>query len=256
LKGGRADAPLLSIRVSIKDKEIGNRNLIVTAVEVTQFLEKAPPSEFDSKMLNNQLVLAAFAGIINVAAGQARSFNATSVLNASAARLRGIDVSSYQGAIDWHRVATVPDMTFACAKAGDKAGPARVSPDFACLCTPWRLARTPPTRYVQDLTDSSWRWEGESAKLNACNFCWKQCAPHVHLQATEGLTYTDAQFHANWNGMKAAGIVRCAYHFAHPNEDATAQAAFFVKTVNGAGGCVGTRLATFSLDSAGMVATR
>jgi GH25 family lysozyme M1 (1,4-beta-N-acetylmuramidase) len=36
--------------------------------------------------------------------------------------------------------------------------------------------------------------------------------------------------------MKAAGLVRCAYHFARLNENATAQAGFFVKTVNAAGG--------------------
>ena len=88
----------------------------------------------------------------------------------SSSMLRGIDVSHYQGTIDWHKVSKVPLMTFACAKA------------------------------------------------------------------TEGLTYTDAQFHANWVGMKAAGLVRCAYHFARLNENATAQAGFFVKTVNAAGG--------------------
>jgi hypothetical protein len=44
-----------------------------------------------------------------------RSLNASSML-------RGIDVSHYQGAIDWHKVATVPGMTFACAKVCGNLG--------------------------------------------------------------------------------------------------------------------------------------
>jgi hypothetical protein len=112
-------------------------------------------------MLNNHLVLAAFAGIINVAAGQARSFNTTSVLNASAARLRGIDVSSYQGAIDWHRVATVPDMTFACAKAGDKLALPAFPPILLASAHRGGLHEPLPPDALKDLTDSSWRWDGE-----------------------------------------------------------------------------------------------
>jgi lysozyme len=50
-------------------------------------------------------------------------------------------------------------------------------------------------------------------------------------KATEGLTIADSTFHANWSGMKAAGVVRGAYHFFHPNESATAQADFVLKTV-------------------------
>ena len=31
--------------------------------------------------------------------------------------LRGVDVSHYQGIVDWAKVASVPGMTFACVKA-------------------------------------------------------------------------------------------------------------------------------------------
>ena len=51
-------------------------------------------------------------------------------------------------------------------------------------------------------------------------------------KASEGLDYVDKQFAANWKGMAAAGLrVRGAYHFAHPAEDAAAQARHFVTTV-------------------------
>lgn len=78
--------------------------------------------------------------------------------------LRGVDVSDYQGSIDWS-AAKADGITFAFAKA------------------------------------------------------------------TEGETLVDSEFHANWSAMKAAGVVRGAYHFFHPNESATAQANFVLSTV-------------------------
>ncbi len=55
-------------------------------------------------------------------------------------------------------------------------------------------------------------------------------------KATEGLRTVDTQFATNWQQMKAAGVVRGAYHFFHPDEDAAAQAAHFLSVVTpGAG---------------------
>ncbi len=54
-------------------------------------------------------------------------------------------------------------------------------------------------------------------------------------KATEGVTLRDPEFAANWAGMKAAGVVRGAYHFFHPNESATAQASFVLSTVGALG---------------------
>lgn len=42
-------------------------------------------------------------------------------------------------------------------------------------------------------------------------------------KATEGMTFTDSMFTANWSAMKAAGLTRIAYHYGHPALDATAQ---------------------------------
>lgn len=55
-------------------------------------------------------------------------------------------------------------------------------------------------------------------------------------KATEGLTWTDPQFVVNWQQMKAAGILRGAYHFFEPADDAAAQARFYLQTVQLAAG--------------------
>jgi len=50
-------------------------------------------------------------------------------------------------------------------------------------------------------------------------------------KATDGITYVDPMFATNWAGMKAAGILRGAYQFFEPNDDAESQAQNFLKTV-------------------------
>ena len=59
-------------------------------------------------------------------------------------------------------------------------------------------------------------------------------------KASEGTVVPDQYFLDNWNGMKAAGILRGAYHFFHPNADAQAQAHNFLQRLavaNGAALC-------------------
>ncbi len=50
-------------------------------------------------------------------------------------------------------------------------------------------------------------------------------------KATEGVTSTDAMFSTNWPAMGAAGLLRGAYHFFHPEDDAATQAQFFLSVV-------------------------
>lgn len=50
-------------------------------------------------------------------------------------------------------------------------------------------------------------------------------------KATDGESNVDSQFKTNWQGMKSAGIIRGAYHFFEPTQDATAQANNFVQIV-------------------------
>lgn len=55
-------------------------------------------------------------------------------------------------------------------------------------------------------------------------------------KATEGTGYKDSQFVANWRKMKAAGLVRMAYHFAHPDSNPADDAKVFLDYVTAAGG--------------------
>jgi lysozyme len=55
-------------------------------------------------------------------------------------------------------------------------------------------------------------------------------------KATEGLSIQDADFSANWAGMKANGLVRGAYHYFHSLDDGTSQADYFLAEVASAGG--------------------
>jgi lysozyme len=50
-------------------------------------------------------------------------------------------------------------------------------------------------------------------------------------KATDGLTYTDPDFATNWAAIKEAGLLRGAYHFYEPADDAAQQAEFFLSVV-------------------------
>jgi lysozyme len=48
------------------------------------------------------------------------------------------------------------------------------------------------------------------------------------VKASQGTYNTQSLFAANWSGMKAAGVIRGAYHFFDPTEDGVAQAKHFL----------------------------
>ncbi len=50
-------------------------------------------------------------------------------------------------------------------------------------------------------------------------------------KASQGASEVDPKFTQNWAGIKAAGLVRGAYHFFDPSVDAMAQAEHFIATV-------------------------
>jgi lysozyme len=52
------------------------------------------------------------------------------------------------------------------------------------------------------------------------------------IKATEGLDDVDPRFAQNWQQSRAAGLLRGAYHFLHPNLDAKQQAAHFLSVVS------------------------
>ncbi|KAI0262909.1 glycoside hydrolase family 25 protein [Gloeopeniophorella convolvens] len=51
----------------------------------------------------------------------------------------------------------------------------------------------------------------------------------AYIKATEGTTYLDPKFSANYEGATKAGIIRGGYHFAHPDSSSgAAQAKYFL----------------------------
>ncbi|KAJ7223687.1 glycoside hydrolase family 25 protein [Mycena haematopus] len=60
-----------------------------------------------------------------------------------------------------------------------------------------------------------------SIKANGISF--------VYIKATEATTFEDPNFNANYNGATTAGLIRGAYHFAHPDSSSgAAQAKYFL----------------------------
>jgi len=54
-------------------------------------------------------------------------------------------------------------------------------------------------------------------------------AQFAYVKATEGISITNARFASEYNGSYRAGLIRGAYHFAHPNTSSgAAQARYFV----------------------------
>jgi len=86
-------------------------------------------------------------------------------------------------------------------------------------------------------------------------------ASFVYIKATESTSVKDAQFNANYVGAYNAGLIRGAYHFAHPDASSgAAQANYFVS--NGGGwsadgatlpGAVDLEGTCYGLSSSGMV---
>lgn len=76
------------------------------------------------------------------------------------------------------------------------------------------------------------KWQG-SVNWSAVKGAGKQFA---FARVSDGTTYKDQYFSANWKGMKSAGIIRGAYQYFRPNQDPIQQADYFVSAINSAGG--------------------
>ncbi len=55
--------------------------------------------------------------------------------------------------------------------------------------------------------------------------------PYAFLKATEGTTFIDPRFNERWAAVKAAGVIRGAYHFFHANKDPIAQAHHYLQVI-------------------------
>jgi len=72
-------------------------------------------------------------------------------------------------------------------------------------------------------------------------------AQFAYVKATEGISVTNALFASEYNGSYRAGLIRGAYHFAHPNTSSgAAQARYFV--ANGGGWSADGRTLPGALD--------
>ena len=64
---------------------------------------------------------------------------------------------------------------------------------------------------------------------------WNAVAAHgarfAFIKATEGVDNVDPQFATNWQAAHAAGLLRGAYHYFDPSQDAAKQADHFLQTV-------------------------
>ena len=86
------------------------------------------------------------------------------------------------------------------------------------------MSGNPPSRLLGiDVSHFQGAVNWQAVKAAGCVFAF--------AKATEGEGIVDPQFAANWAGMKAAGILRGAYHFYHAEQSAAAQAAHFLSNV-------------------------
>ena len=83
------------------------------------------------------------------------------------------------------------------------------------------MSTNPPSRLTGiDVSHFQGRVDWAAVKSAGCAFAF--------AKATEGAGVTDPFFAANWAGMKAAGLMRGAYHFYRAQQDAQQQAAHFL----------------------------
>ena len=75
---------------------------------------------------------------------------------------------------------------------------------------------TPSTTYVLGVDVSAYQSSVDWQAARAAGVAF------AGAKTTEGTYYRDAQFGAYWDGMKQAGVIRCAYHFFKPSYDPAA----------------------------------
>lgn len=86
------------------------------------------------------------------------------------------------------------------------------------------------------------------------NVDWPKVSPRpvlVICKASEGTNYRDPNLAANWQALKSLNVHRGAYHYFHPEMDATAQFANYQKAVTAAGGFISSDVAP-ALDVEGL----
>lgn len=118
-------------------------------------------------------------------------------------------------------------MLSACGNAPETASPvdsSTATPPTTSQNTPLEATASDTVRYHGiDVSHHQGDVDWHAVKASGVTF--------VYAKATEGNDYLDPKFAENWEGIKAAGLVRGAYHFFHPNDSAETQARNFIATV-------------------------
>ncbi len=95
-------------------------------------------------------------------------------------------------------------------------------------------AATPPPE-VTAVAETAVTYEGIDVSHYQGQVDWTQVKAagtfFAFAKATQGTSEVDPEFANNWAGIRAAGLVRGAYHFMDPKEDAATQAQHFLATV-------------------------
>jgi lysozyme len=74
--------------------------------------------------------------------------------------------------------------------------------------------------------------QGADVSKYQADFNWKGAGVKFgYARVSDGTTYIDSWFEANWQKMKDAGVLRGAYQYFRPGQSATAQADMMVKKV-------------------------
>lgn len=82
---------------------------------------------------------------------------------------------------------------------------------------------------------ASWSSQGIDVSAHSGQVEWAKVIGEGYgfafVKATEGVDFKDSAFDGNWQAMKAAGMIRGAYHFYVTEDDPTEQANFFISNV-------------------------
>ncbi len=93
----------------------------------------------------------------------------------------------------------------------------------------------PPTNDAATPQGAAELRNGIDASVHVGTIDWEVVAAAGHtfafVKATEGMDLKDAAFDQNWAQIKAAGLIRGAYHFYVTEDDPAKQAAFFIDNV-------------------------
>jgi lysozyme len=108
----------------------------------------------------------------------------------------------------------LPVLLLACGDGGEDLGTAE---EAIKVC--------PGPKTLEGIDVSHWDGTVDWAQVKASGRSF------AIAKATEGTTYKDPQFAANWAGMKQHGVVRGAYHFFHSNADPIVEADHFLQVM-------------------------